>query len=291
MTDNPDKEELDDLQSPLPEHSSDGNILRTEAEPISSNQEAQNMEVHHHGHVHEKKKWKEYAFQFFMLFLAVFCGFLAEYQLEQTIERHREKDYIKSFINNVKNDTVSINDFLKKETIRLLFLDSLLAMKNTDLTLPHNTWMVYYYFIRSRFYPIYLPNDATLMQLKNSGNFRLIKNTQVVDSILKYDHLSKYIIVWGNRYHSKIQHTEQAADLILDLSLSRDPTYYDYPKRNLIKQPPLITNNLEQIRSFFNAVSEEAAHSDNYMKPLKWQRGMAASYLRFIRKEHHLEIE
>ena len=40
------------------------------------------MEVHHHGHVHEKKKWKEYLFQFLMLFLAVFCGFLAEYQLE-----------------------------------------------------------------------------------------------------------------------------------------------------------------------------------------------------------------
>ncbi len=27
------------------------------------------MEVHHHGHVHEKKKWKEYLFQFLMLFL------------------------------------------------------------------------------------------------------------------------------------------------------------------------------------------------------------------------------
>src|SRR5687768_14267296 len=43
--------------------------------------QTQQMEVHHHGHVHEKKKWKEYVFQFFMLFLAVFCGFLAEYQL------------------------------------------------------------------------------------------------------------------------------------------------------------------------------------------------------------------
>ncbi|MFN2439395.1 MAG: hypothetical protein ABR503_09370 [Chitinophagaceae bacterium] len=34
------------------------------------------MEVHHHGHVHDEKKWKEYIFQFLMLFLAVFCGFL-----------------------------------------------------------------------------------------------------------------------------------------------------------------------------------------------------------------------
>jgi hypothetical protein len=45
------------------------------------------------------------------------------------------------------------------------------------------------------------------------------------------------------------------------------------------------------IRSFFNAVSEEAAHSDYYMKPLKWQRGMAKSYLHFIKKEYQLKDE
>ena len=28
-----------------------------------------------------------------MLFLAVFCGFLAEYQLEHTIEHRKEKQY------------------------------------------------------------------------------------------------------------------------------------------------------------------------------------------------------
>jgi hypothetical protein len=31
------------------------------------------MEVHHHGHVHEKKKWKEYVFQFF---IAISCSVL-----------------------------------------------------------------------------------------------------------------------------------------------------------------------------------------------------------------------
>ncbi len=29
-------------------------------------QTSEAMEVHHHGHVHEKKKWKEYLFQFLM---------------------------------------------------------------------------------------------------------------------------------------------------------------------------------------------------------------------------------
>ena len=32
------------------------------------------MDVHSHEHVHEQKKWKEYVFQFFMLFLAVLCS-------------------------------------------------------------------------------------------------------------------------------------------------------------------------------------------------------------------------
>ncbi len=68
----------------------------SETEAVATNTinptQIENMEVHHHGHVHEKKKWKEYVFQFLMLFLAVFCGFLAEYQLEHVIENSREKN-------------------------------------------------------------------------------------------------------------------------------------------------------------------------------------------------------
>jgi hypothetical protein len=62
----------------------------TQLQTTNSKLQTSAMEVHHHGHVHEKKKWKEYVFQFFMLFLAVFCGFLAEYQLEHMIEKQRE---------------------------------------------------------------------------------------------------------------------------------------------------------------------------------------------------------
>ena len=47
------------------------------------------MEVHHHAHT-ARKKWTHYFWEFLMLFLAVFCGFLAEYQLEHTIEHNRE---------------------------------------------------------------------------------------------------------------------------------------------------------------------------------------------------------
>jgi hypothetical protein len=45
------------------------------------------MEVHKHPHhVTHKKKWGEYLLEFFMLFLAVFLGFVAEnFEKEQLI--------------------------------------------------------------------------------------------------------------------------------------------------------------------------------------------------------------
>ena len=43
-----------------------------------------------------------------MLFLAVFCGFLAEYQLEHKIEKDRAKELATSFYNELKRDSATI---------------------------------------------------------------------------------------------------------------------------------------------------------------------------------------
>jgi hypothetical protein len=67
------------------------------------------MEVHAHTHT-ERKKWTHYFWEFLMLFLAVFCGFLAENQREHMIEHQREKQYIGSFYEDLTADE---NDFAK----------------------------------------------------------------------------------------------------------------------------------------------------------------------------------
>ena len=54
------------------------------------------MEVHAHSHSHGKKNWKNYFWEFLMLFLAVFCGFLAENQREHYVEYQREKTIYKN---------------------------------------------------------------------------------------------------------------------------------------------------------------------------------------------------
>ena len=62
------------------------------------------MEVHHHSHT-PRKKWTHYFWEFLMLFLAVFCGFLAENQREHIVEKLRAKEYAKSLLSDMRLDT------------------------------------------------------------------------------------------------------------------------------------------------------------------------------------------
>ena len=78
-------------------------IEHKESNTVANKPQTEEMEVHHHTHAgHGKKTWKDYFWEFLMLFLAVFCGFLAEYQLEHVVEHQREKEYIHSFIEHNK---------------------------------------------------------------------------------------------------------------------------------------------------------------------------------------------
>ena len=61
------------------------------------------MEVHAHTHT-SRKKWTHYLWEFLMLFLAVFGGFLAEYQLEHKIKKDREKQFINSLVADLQDD-------------------------------------------------------------------------------------------------------------------------------------------------------------------------------------------
>jgi hypothetical protein len=152
------------------------------------------MEVHHHGHVHSRSKWKEYLFQFFMLFLAVFCGFLAEYRLEQIIERHREHDYAKSMMNDLRSDTTRLARNIRIFNVYTKRQDSLMA----EFDLIRRGFHTRFFKLSTGSiagFPDFIHTDGTIEQLKNSGGFRLIRDRKVVDSILAYDAEVKRLLI------------------------------------------------------------------------------------------------
>jgi len=120
-----------------------------------------------------------------MLFLAVFCGFLAEYQLEHKIERDREKEYIHTLISDLQEDTAALTNFISAYHQKGVELDSLIFLLNSP-GIKNNGAALYYYGRKATRLNFFFCADRTIQQMKNSGAFRLVRNRNAADGILRY---------------------------------------------------------------------------------------------------------
>ena len=157
----------------------------TNTKTINLNPETKNMEVHHHAHdpaaPHHKKNWKNYFWEFLMLFLAVFCGFLAEYQLEHKIEKDRAAELAESFYAELKVDSAAV----KKASMNCIKKDSALkyikhCLIDSSLTNVSKEFAINYtigFLVNST--AIFEPRAAILDLLINSGSLRYFKSKEL----------------------------------------------------------------------------------------------------------------
>ena len=124
-----------------------------------------------------------------MLFLAVFCGFLAEYQLEHKIEKDKEKQFMLSMVNDLQNDLANIKTTTAVKRQGIQIADSIFKLFSSPQLNDKLAHIYYYGRMFSATYHKFFMTDGTLTQLKNAGGFRLITKRAIVDSILSYDNL------------------------------------------------------------------------------------------------------
>ena len=249
------------------------------------------MEVHKHPHhITHKKKWTEYLLEFFMLFLAVFLGFVAENIRESSVEHHKEKEYVKSLMQNLKDDTTLLNWDISHLAVKIKKLDSMVLLSKTDLTQTENLKAVTRLYIG---YGVMLfnfrSNNATLSQLK-AGSFRLIQKDHVADSIARYDLLNSYTEVQGNLLLEFSNNLIYSGEQVFDYSIVRDTVYF----KNFIATgitPPALNSDKEKQRAFFNKVVSVTVASEGYLRFLKFQSQYANRLLILLQKEYHLEKE
>ena len=146
------------------------------------------MEVHAHTHT-PRKKWTHYFWEFLMLFLAVFCGFLAEYQLEHKIEKDRAREYAGALYDDIVSDTANISSSIQNLKTLVLYEDTLISLLD-DMIIDQKKIPVaklYYYALRSQGGSLLSLKTSTLNQLKNSGALRLFKNKELIKLVTEYD--------------------------------------------------------------------------------------------------------
>lgn len=148
------------------------------------------MEVHSHTHT-ERKKFTHYLWEFLMLFLAVFCGFLAEYKLEHVIEQNRAKEYAGSMVSDLISDTADLKAYISYTSYASHNIDTLLnLLSDTD---PRNipSGKLYWFGLWGGAPRIFVANDATLQQLKSSGSLRYFSNKLINHEVAQYDQLCR----------------------------------------------------------------------------------------------------
>ena len=144
------------------------------------------MEVHAHSHT-ERKKWTHYFWEFFMLFLAVTSGFFVENQREHYIENQRAKELAKNLYKEIYVDSIAIQQKIairnRKEEECTYFINYVKDSSLTDLSprfYPAYTWA----FLQSA-QLLFEPNDGILNQLRNSGELRYFKSSELQSEIGK----------------------------------------------------------------------------------------------------------
>jgi hypothetical protein len=153
------------------------------------------MEVHAHPHIFDpdkhrgRKKWTHYLWEFLMLFLAVFCGFLAENIREHQVEKNRAREYAKALYEDIVNDTANLRTTILEATNLIACQDTLtdLLKKMSIEKKKIPTAALYYYADKSMGSTFFSIKTSTLSQLKNSGSLRLLKNPELIRLITNYD--------------------------------------------------------------------------------------------------------
>ena len=299
MADNIDEEHLDSPTNTHPNNPSDDIIPTQDTGNIDLNQETKNMEVHKHPHhVTHKKKWGEYLLEFLMLFLAVFLGFIAENIREHVVENDRAKEYAISLVQDLQNDTTSINVQVKQGEIYIAITDSLLSLNKERL--EGRDAAMFSFYTRFMYWTVPLSwNRATFEQIKNSGSIRYFKNYQLLEKLMKYDGLVNEIEgefsnhrTRGNLLLSQINeiinpelHHDLSKHMLIDLDTMSKQTMESY----FSTKTETLENKRKEISAMLNMIIVQQRNLRfNNVRLLK-TKALALEVINDLKKEYKIE--
>jgi hypothetical protein len=228
------------------------------------------MEVHSHTHT-ARKKWTHYFWEFLMLFLAVFCGFLAENQREHMIEHQRAKEFASLMDEDLKKDT----SFFRKGIERFEMIEKHQDSLALILRAPFeniNRYDLVRHWINGIWALSFIPNQATYEQMKHSGSLRYIKNIPLINSL--QDYYNNMLPNIGHYHAIQSELTEQRvvpfledhinyqqADFLTSTMKTKTPEIFDWNKGTAIKlynMMALLRDQNKSLHQFYKIAFEKA---------------------------------
>jgi len=227
-----------------------------------------------------------------MLFLAVFCGFLAENQREHFVEHNREKKFIETLLEDLTKDTIDFQSNITSWEKMISRIDTIKQELNKSPA-ERNPVLLYRHIAYMTSSSSFLYHDRTISQLKNAGNFRLIQNKTIADSLVDYD---TRIVNFLTDVES--QHKEERSHLLLLQNQLFNSDFYilrSRPKQldSVIKQKPAVfdirKNKDDIVFEYSNWLNIYKRTTQLKISTQSQMLQMAANLLMLAKKEYHLK--
>lgn len=238
------------------------------------------MEIHPHSNHHRPR-----FYEFLMLFLAVTASFFVENIREYYIERHREKQFIESFILDLQTDTMQISKILVTNRNQLKGIDTVLTLleKQDDKFMLGKLYVYTLSYLSSC--EKMVPSDRTIAQLKNSGGMRLIRNTSVSDSIMEYSQSIENIKDYNDFLYKFFYELIKTQDQILDFKMFRKFSLNQIeadPKIDILKSEVTINH-------FYNEILRFGSTIQSYNNTLIQMKSKAVVMMNYLEEAYHIK--
>jgi hypothetical protein len=244
------------------------------------------MEVHHHTQT-PREKFKHYFFEFFMLFLAVFLGYLAERKLEHDIEKIRERSAMSSLLNELNQDIRQIDSLEQRRLSRNADCDLLIGLLSNPVTVKDSGSAIYYYGRNASRRIHFHSQNGVLQQLRNSGGFR-VHHSEVQKMLNEYDLLLQNNVENIDVEEKELSEYSSLAAKIYDVKIFQEITSHSpfiRPEGNpvLLSYDKSLLNELGIKLHYWKRTSLTALESLGNL------RSIAQELITTIREHYHLK--
>jgi hypothetical protein len=225
-------------------------------------------------------------------------GFFAESIREHIADGDHEKQSIESLVKAAASDTVQLHDVISQATGSIKAINSLMGLKNTDLTQAGNKRKFYLFSLAGLSNDTYFrSNDGALQQLNSSGMLRLISNRATVDSIFKYELINKNIAAEEADDYFVFKEMLTTMTKVQDLSIFLDTSavhkqlagaagvQYTFTGNNL----PVICNDKVLMQAYFNYAALYLATKSSYTYMLEKQLDFSRRLISFLKTTYGIK--
>ncbi|MFN9665998.1 MAG: hypothetical protein ACK57C_05325, partial [Bacteroidota bacterium] len=166
---------------------------------------------------------------------------------------------------------------------------ALLQLADKDLSKHVYDTIFYEKFVKGAFVPIFRPNDATIVQLKSSGNLRLVNKQDVTDSILSYDKIREKLVEHNDYLVKGNDEVWEKAYPLFKAWIFADTSYMDLSRRTLVRfdVPPLRVDALQQ-QIFFGHLGRMMLILRVNRDYMNQQKDKATNLIQFLEKRYNL---